>query len=1034
MDLTRLALKNRTVTVVTVVLLMLGGLISYFTMPQDEDPGFTIRVANVVTIFPGASPERVRDLVTRPLEAAISEMSEIKVLTSASRQGVSSIGVEINFEHNDLQPIWDELNKLVAEATDDLPDGVIGPRVEDDFGDVFSVLLAITGEGYTIEELGTVAEEVRTEILGIPDVARVEVYGVPDREAVIAYDRARLQNLGLTPYTVAGAIQRTNVVRPAGSLNIGANEIPVESSGNFLSLEALQETLIPLPDSGQLIPVRDFAEVSIENEDPLPSIVRYNGRDAVVLGINMREGGRITVMGDQIRALAAALEPRFPIGVEFDFVAFQPDIVSNLVDSFSSNVVQAILIVIGVMFLAAGLRSGLVVAALIPTSMIGSLLVMNLFGITINQMSLAALIIVLGMLVDSAIVFNESMVLELSHGKSPDDAAMHVSRELRVPLLTSALTTAAAFLPIALAQSNAGEYTRPLFYVVTIALLLAWVLTITVIPLLASRLLPGYVERRQRQARERGRTSEALDNRLNRAYIRILAWILGHRAVSVLGIIAMLVGALALFRTVPASFFPETSYPIFTLEVSLPRGTAIEETARLTDQIELLLEDDLDEVVVFHSAFIGGGVPRYRLNVSPQDSRPEYVFFLANATETDRLPEIFEFLRTSITDLAPDASIRLSPFSFGPAASAPLEIRLSGPDRDRLYTHVGAVKARLSEIEGVTNVRDDWGIRGKTLNVTIDEASARRLGITNQDVATSLQLASVGVEISEYRGDVETMPIMLRDSGVRRTSVEELESTTVYSEAGGPSVPLRQVADVELAWQPSVINQRDGVEVIMVQADTVGAVNAITITDQLRPWLAEQASSWPVGFNYEFGGELEGSGDANAAIVAQLPLVLFIITFLLVMQFNSLRAPLIILTTIPFGFIGVSVGLFVLQESFSFMALLGLVSLSGVVLNDSIVLLEKIKLERDEGRSINLSIVRAALRKIRPIILTSVTTIAGLLPLLLFGGPLWEPMAAGLMFGLAFATVLTLALIPVLYSLFFGGGRMVIQPAMEELT
>ena len=1034
MDITRLALNKRTVTVVAVVLLMLGGLISYITMPQDEDPGFTIRVANVVTIFPGASPERVRDLVTLPLEAAISEVSEIKVLTSASRQGVSSIGVEIAFEHNDLQPIWDELNELVADAADDLPDGVIGPRVEDDFGDVFSVLLAITGEGYTIEELGTVAEEVRTEVLRIQDVARVEIYGVPEREAVVAYDRARLRNLGLTPYTVAGAIQRTNVVRPAGSLNVGTDEIPVESSGNFIRIDALRETLIALPESDQLIPVRDFAAVAIQNEDPPPSIVRYNGRRSVVLGINMREGGRITVMGEDIRALSAELEPRYPIGVEFDFVAFQPDIVSNLVDSFSSNVVQAILVVIGVMLLAAGLRSGLVVAALIPTSMIGALLVMNIFGITINQMSLAALIIVLGMLVDSAIVFNESTVLELSQGKSPDDAVIHVSRELRLPLLTSALTTAAAFLPIALAQSNAGEYTRPLFYVVTIVLLLAWVLTITVIPLLAARLLPSYVERRQRQARERGSSSEALDNRLNRSYVRLLTWVLGHRAASLVGIIAMLLGAIALFRLIPATFFPETNYPIFSLEVSLPRGTAIEETARLADQIEVLLDDDLGDVVVFHSAFIGGDVPRYRLNVSPQDARPEYVFFLANATETERLPEIFDYLRQSVTELAPDASVRLAPFSFGPAASAPLEIRLSGPERDRLYANVDAVKAQLSEFEGVTNIRDDWGVRSKTLNVAIDEASARRLGITNQDVATSLQLASVGMEISEYRGDVETIPIMLRDAGVRRTSVEELESTTVYSEAGGQSVPLRQVADVELAWQPSVINQRDGVEVIVVQADTVGSVNAIAIADELRPWLAEEASSWPIGFRYEYGGEIEGSGDANAAIVAQLPLVLFIIILLLVAQFNSLRTPLIILITIPFGFIGVSIGLFVLQESFSFMALLGLVSLSGVVLNDSIVLLEKIKLERDEGRSVNLAIVRAALRKIRPILLTSITTIMGLLPLLLFGGPLWEPMAAGLMFGLAFATVLTLALIPVLYSLFFGGRSMTIQPAMEELT
>ena len=1035
MDITRLSLSNRVVLVVSVVLLMAGGLIAYVTLPQAEDPGFTVRIAQVITFYPGASPERVRDLVTDPLENSINEMSQLESLSSASRQGVSVIRVEVAFEHSDLDPIWDELADKVAAVENRLPDGINGPHIEDNFGDVFGVLMTITGEGYTVQELDRIADDVRREMLHLSEVGRVDIYGVPDQEVAVAYDRTRMQNLALTPYSLAGAIQLTNVVRPAGSLSVSSEDIPIESSGNFPTLAALAETLVPVPGGGgQLVPLRDIAGVTVSDEDPPPSIVRFNGDPTVVLAINMKEGGRITVLGDQVSALAAELEPRYPIGVEFDFIAFQPEIVSGLVDDFTNNVLMAIVIVIVVMLIAAGLRSGLVVAALIPTSMVGTLLVMLLFDITINQMSLAALIIVLGMLVDSAIVFAESTTLELEHGRDPEGAVVHVARELRIPLLTSALTTAAAFLPIALAQNNAGEYTRPIVYVVTIALLLAWILTLTLIPFLAVKLLPGYVARRRRLAAERGEANGTIESPFHRAYGRALAWMLKYRVATLAILVGILVASLALFTRVPVSFFPDTNYPIYTMEVALPRGTTIHETSRVASDIEFFLETDLADRVDTYGTFVGGGIPRYRLNVNPENSRPEHAFFLVRTTSYEAIEEIFAATRRFVADLAPDAELELSSFSYGPASSAPIEVRLSGTDRDLLYRNVAMVQDRLSEITGVTNIRDDWGNRIKTLNVEVREARARRFGVTHRDVATSLQVATVGLAVSEFRGAEETIPIVLRDSLMPGSSIERLESTLVYSEGSGTSVPLQQVADVDLRWQPSIIRQREGVETIVVQADTLGATNPITVAETLRPWLDDAAREWPVGFAYDFGGELEGSANANSAIVAQLPLVLFIIVLLLVFQFNSLRLPLVILLTIPFGLVGVVVGLFVTNSTFSFMALLGLVSLSGVVLNNAIVLLDKINTEIAAGRSSLVAIFRASFRKIRPIMLTSVTTITGLVPLLLFGGPMWEPMASALMFGLAFATVLTLGLVPVLYSLFHGVERPEAMPAIEELV
>lgn len=1034
MGITRLSLSNRVVLVVSVVLLMAGGLIAYFTLPQAEDPGFTVRIAQVITIYPGASPERVRDLVTEPLENSINEMSQLESLSSTSRQSVSVIRVEVAFEHSDLDPIWDELADKVAAVADQLPEGINGPRIEDNFGDVFGVLMTITGEGYTIQELDQIAEDVRREALQLSEVGRVDIYGVPDQEVAVAYDRTRMQNLSLTPYALAGAIQQTNVVRPAGSLNLSPEDVPIESSGNFPTLSALAETLVPVPGGqGQLVALRDIAGITLVDEDPPPSIVRFNGDPAVVLAINMKSGGRVTVLGDQIAALAAELEPRYPIGVEFDFLAFQPEIVSGLVNDFTNNVIMAIVIVIAVMLLAAGIRSGLVVAALIPTSMIGTLLIMMLFGITINQMSLAALIIVLGMLVDSAIVFAESTTLELERGRDPQEAVVHVARELRIPLLTSALTTAAAFLPIALAQNNAGEYTRPIVYVVTIALLLAWLLTLTLIPLLAVKLLPGYVARRKQRATERGDTTSTIESPFHRVYGRMLAWMLKYRVATLAILSGILVASLALFTRVPVSFFPDTNYPIYTMEIALPRGTTIQETARVAEDVELFLATDVADQVELYGTFVGGGIPRYRLNVNPENSRPEHAFFLVRTTSYEAIEELFAATRRFVADLAPDAELELSSFSYGPASSAPIEVRLSGTDRDLLYRNVALVQERLSAITGVTNVRDDWGNRIKTLNVQVREASARRVGVTHRDVATSLQAATVGLEVSEFRGADQTIPIVLRDSQMLGSSVEQLESTLVYSEAAATSVPLQQVAQIDLQWQPSIIRQRDRVETIVVQADTLGGTNPITVAEQLRPWLEQEAQDWPVGFGYDFGGEIEGSADANSAIVAQLPLVLFIIVLLLVFQFNSLRLPAVVLLTIPFGLVGVVVGLFITNSTFSFMALLGLVSLSGVVLNNSIVLLDKINIEIAEGRSPLVAIFRASFRKIRPIILTSVTTITGLVPLLLFGGPMWEPMASALMFGLAFATVLTLGLVPVLYSLLHRVQRPETMPPIQEL-
>jgi multidrug efflux pump subunit AcrB len=1029
MDITRAALRNTRVTVVAVVLLLIGGGISYFTLPQAEDPGFTVRIAQVITGYPGASPERVRDLVTRPLEDAIAEIGEVETLVSQSKAGVSLISVEIAFQHKDLDRIWDSLADQVDSVRDRLPAGVVGPKIEDDYGDVFSILLAITGEGYAPDELKSIAEDVRRDLQSLSEVGRVIIYGAPERRVTVSYDQARLQALGLTPKQLADAIQQTNVVRPGGSISIGREAVSIEPSGNYTSIEEIKRTLLTIPGSGTLLQLRDVSEINLGFKEPAESVVRVNGNDAVVLAVNMKEDGRTTVLGDQVRATVGRLRQQYPVGVDFSFVAFQPDIVAGLVGTFTSNVLQAILVVMLVMLIASGLRNGMVVASLIPATMIGTLLVMKFFGVTINQMSLASLVIVLGMLVDSAIVMTESTIIELRRGLSPSDAAVQASRELRVPLLTSALTTASAFLPIALAQTPAGEYTRPLFHVVTIALVLAWLLTITMIPFLSVRLLP--------QSRAVLSPAEGLNarrrNKGRQMYLRFLSVFLRHRFLTIAVFVLLLLGAGLAFQKIPRSFFPETSYPIFTMEISFPRGTSIYETERVTGEIEQFYRRHHAGDVSSFAAFVGGNVPRFRLNVRPQESRPEYVFFLVNARDFADVPALFASSRDFAARTAPDATVDIRPFTYGPPTDAPLEVRLSGENRDTLYQEVRAVKQQMAETDGVFNIRDDWGVRSKTLEITIDDAHARRYGITHGDVASAVQASTTGLEISEYRGLDVPIPILLTSSEIGHASVEDLERTSVYSGRSGTYVPLGEVASVVLAWQPSVIRQRDRLETITIRADTEGEANSIAAAAILESWLQERSRQWPVNFQYSFGGELQGSTEANSAILDQVPLALFIIAMLLVTQFNSIRRAAIILVTIPFGFIGVVAGLWVTGSTFSFMGLLGLVSLSGIVVNDAIVLVDRIEIERRSGVSPLLAVYKATLRKTRPIILTSVTTIVGLFPLLFFGGPLWIPMVSGLVFGLAFATVLTLGLVPTLYSVLFRLPRSDSVPRIEEI-
>jgi multidrug efflux pump subunit AcrB len=697
-------------------------------------------------------------------------------------------------------------------------------------------------------------------------------------------------------------------------------------------------------------------------------------------------------------------------------VQFQPQAVDDKVRDFVDNLIQAVGIVAAVMLMTLGLRTGLVVSSLIPMAMVMALMVMSMFDIGIDQMSLASLIIALGMLVDNAIVMSESIMVQMAAGKPPVEAAVDSANELKLPLLTSSLTTAAAFLPIFLAESNTGEYTAPLFKVVTITLLCSWVLSLTMIPLFCVWFLKVNVNPE----------AQSFESRFYRTYRGGLLGLLRLRWLFLAAIVGVFFLALQGFAYIPVIFFPPNDRPTFSADVELSVGTPIERTEAVVSELETFIHQTLTAGpqraagVTNWAAFIGQGAPRFVLPYAPKMESPNYAYMLFNATSREVLEALIEPLEHFANTQFPDLKATIRPLDLGPPAWPPVEVRLGGREPDVLFDIVEQVKAKLRSIPGTKLIDDNWGARSKKIVVNINEPRARRAGVTNQDIAISLQTFLTGFDTTEYREDDKLIPVTLRSVEAERKDIDKLETLNVYVQATGQSVPLTQVADLEVVWEPAKINRRNRLKTVTIEAGLEPGFTATQVNAILQPWLHEQQPQWPLGYVWSFGGEAETAGEANASIAAKLPIAGLIIILLLVGQFNSIRRPVIILLTIPLGLIGVVIGLLSTHLYFGFMTLLGIISLAGIVINNAIVLLDRIRIEIEEnGLEPPRAIIESAQRRLRPILLTTCTTIGGLIPLWLGGGPMWEPMAVSIIFGLLFATALTLGVVPVLYAIFF---------------
>ncbi|GGC00764.1 multidrug transporter AcrB [Marinobacterium zhoushanense] len=1014
MNITAGAIGNSRLTWVLVLCIVLAGIDTFLKMPRAYDPGFIIRAAQITTQFPGASPERVEQLITSPIEDVVKEIPELDFVKSESRTGVSIVTVNISESYKDMRPIWDELRRKVDDIRSDMPDGVVGPSVNDEFGDVFGIVMSITGEGFSYAEVERVAEQVRDRLLRIPDAAKVEIYGDQEERIFVEFDNARLSELGISPNQLSQALATRNIVIPGGSFALGNERIALEPSGNFETVEDIRKTILSIPGSENLLYLDDIAEVSRGYVDPAQALVHSSGTPALALGIAMREGGNNILLGEQVRAALDELQPNYPYGIEFDLVNFVPDEVDQKVRDFVVNLLQAVAIVTLVMLISLGLRTGLVVASLIPLAMLLAIIVMSVLGIGLDQISLAALIIALGMLVDNGIVMSESIMVQMETGKRALAAAVDSAAELKIPLLTASLTTAAAFLPIYLAESNVGEFTASLFKVVTITLLSSWVISLTVIPMLCVHFMKVAPR------------SEAFDSGLYGIYRRALLALLRHRFITLAVTLVVFAVAMLGFRYLPNLFFPPSDRLYFKVELELPEGTAIERTEQVVSELERYMQrewvvsDSRASGVTNWVSYVGNAGPKFILSHNPKPSNPSYALMIVNVSDLALVDPAMDGVRAYAFEHFPDLRLKTRRIENGPSVENPVEVRLSGQDSASLFNAVKALKVRMAEIGGLDAISDDWGQRIKKLEIRIDQPRALRAGVTSQDIAISLQAGLSGLEMTEYREGEDSIPVILRSHASNQQDIGKVEGLSVFVQSTGQSVPLTQVANLAVVWEAARIFRRDGVRTVTLGAQLQPGVTAAEKFAQLKPWLDQQKDSWGTRVRYEFGGESESSAKANQSIIDKLPVAALIIVLVLVAQFNSIRKSFIILTTVPLGLIGVVAGLLLGHSFFGFMTFLGIISLAGIVINNAIVLLERIKIELDSGVEPQVAIVSAAMQRARPILLTTSTTVLGLLPLYLGGGEMWEPMTIAIMAGLLFSTLLTLGVVPVLYALIYG--------------
>lgn len=1004
--LARFAIEQTRFTTLLIFSLVVAGLAVYQTQPRQEDPEIKVRGAQVVAQFPGLAPERVEQLLIRPIEEAIKEIPEIDDIKSLAMTGTAIIQPEVDIRYDDLEPIWAQLRNKMDDLQPSLPDGTQGPFVNDDFGRVAVVTLALTGPDYSMFELSEIAEDVRDELSTLPLVARSDLYGIQDEYIWLELNPDFMAQLDLTSTAIVQAMRSQNVVMSGGMINADGQNVVVEPSGDFQSVEQIMNLPISTADGG-LVYLRDLATIRRSYIDPPKSPAYYNNEPAIVIGVSMVTSSNVVELGNQITASLADIRPRLPVGMNLDVAIFQPDLVQASVSSATSNLLQTMVVVLVVVMLFLGWRTGLIVGAMVPLTMMMTLVGMSVWGIELHRISIAAIIVALGLLVDNGVVIAEDIRQRLDKGESRLDAVLATPRTLAVPLLTSSLTTVIAFMPLVLIEDSTGEFLRSLGQVLSLALLASWLLSIMVTPAMCYWFLGD------------DKTSDepkAGAGKALRQYELGLRWALNHKLIIGAVVIGMLFTTGQVFQFVKQRSLGPSERNQFVVYVDLPSEAAISETIQVTRKLsEYLSDKDKNPEVTDVLSYVGSGGPRFFLALSPNDPQPNKAFMVVNTESAKQIDAVMARTdRYFLTDL-PEASGRAETLFLGPAALGTVELRVVGPQIEELRRIGTELAGVFHSVQGIQAVRSDWENTVLKIRVEVDQERARRNGVTSEQIASTLSGFFDGTTVTHYREADNVIPVSIRASEENRNNLDRLRTIEVPSADGTP-VPLIQVADFRGVVEPSRIrrvNQERALTIFGKHPDLT-AVELYALMEE-----GVEAVDLPRGYRIQLEGEMKGAAESNSKLMGFAPHALFLIVLLLVLQFDSFRRPLIILLTIPLVAIGAIFGLAIFRAYFDFTAMLGLFSLAGIIINNGIVMIDRIDQNRDGGSAVNDAVVQAALARVRPIIMTTITTVVGLIPLALFGGEFWYGMAIVIMCGLAVGTLLTLVYVPVLYCALF---------------
>ncbi len=1021
MNLAKFSIEKNRITFMVLATIILMGIAMYTGLSRDSMPPFTVRVATVVSVFPGASPERVEQLVSDKIEKLAQELPELKDVTSTSRTGLSVVSVTLKDETSPekLQSVWDRLRRKI-NSLQGLPQGVTPDLKDDGIGDVYGIVVGLTSDGYSYAEMKEYADDIKDELIAIPDAAKVELGGIQEERVFVEFDNTRLKEYNLSSSKLQQIISTTNILSSGGQVNVGDERIILEPTGNFNSVENIREMLVPVGANGtQLVKLGDITTVKKGYVDPPTQIVKIDGKTAMSLHVNLKKGANVIALGEEVDKVVAQWESKLPVGLELTRVSSMDTYIDNKVQNFISNLMQSIGIVLVVMLIFLGIRTGFVIASLIPIVTIMTLMIMGLMGIGLNQVTLAALIMALGMLVDNAIVVAETIMVKLDQGVAKKQAAIDAFSELWMPLLISTLTTSAAFLAFYMSPTSMGDIVGPIFVVITIALMSSWIIALTIITLFCYLFL--------KQTPKEERKESFIDKTINYLKIKykdLILVALRHKYKVILGIFAAFFMSLYGFGYIPFVFFPDSDRNMITVDINLPLGTKIERTKEVTEKIEQFMLDSLKTNdnrslgIVDWSSYVGQGPESYDQGYSQDEANSSYAHILVNTSSFNENAAMVAKLDKFGFENFPNADIKVGPLGAG-GGGVPIEIKVSGSSPDELAKIAETVKSKLASFSSTKNIKDDWGPKSKKFLIKIDQNRAQIAGVSSQDIATSLATTLDGFKTGEYREDDKSIPILMRSGDSQQQTLASLETLNIFAQGSGKSVPLLQVASIVPQWQYSKIKRLNLKRTINISSKLREGGNAGAIMEDVTPWLNEQMKNWPSGYTYELGGDAKQSAESMGSVIAYLPLSGFIIVLLLIIQFNSFRKMVMVVLTIPLGIIGVVIGLLTFQEPFGFMPFLGVISLAGIVINNAIVLIDRMEVEQSLGRSEKDAVISACLQRFRPILLATFTTVLGLIPLYLSGGEMWEGMAVSIMVGLLFGTVITLLFIPSLYSALF---------------